>query len=360
VYFKYCTDEVLVSEFVSGVWMWELMAAVDRDDREFLSRVARIGIDPKVLARKIVVIMQREMQEELFFHADPGPANLVIMPNNQICFIDFGAIGRFSTQVRKVLREFQHHVIRGDIGRMVNSSLSLLGPLPPTDVERIRHELERIYADWIYAVNSRDAEWWERSSAYAWLRFLEVARQFRIPVSAEMIQFFRTTFSYDAIITRLDKNLDVVRALQAYTRQAAREARQRVCNSLRQRLLGPTDMDYLGIEAFGDMITQGIFQLQRNIETPIVHFKNIVGKIAYVSSVFLKLAYLIVLVLGIGLVTSIIAKRWFGYEIAWGAILDWATTFGWLQLAVIAVVLVLIRRIVIRLSLPDTRLNPER
>jgi ubiquinone biosynthesis protein len=359
VYFQYCNEEVLVSEFVSGVWMWELMAAVDRNDLEFLSQVGRMGIEPKALARRIVVIMQREIQEELFFHADPHPANLVIMPNNKICFIDFGAIGRFSTHVRKLLREFQHHALKGDIGRMVNCSLSLLGPLPPMDVERIRHELEKIYADWIYAVNSKDAEWWEKSAAQAWLRFLEVAREFRIPASGEMIQFFRTSFSYDAIITRLDKDLDVASALGAYARQAAKEARQRVRDSLRKRRWGLTDMDYLQLEEFGDMITQGIFQLQRNIENPIIHFKNIVGKIAYIASLFLKLGYLVASVLGVGLVARAIARRWFGYEIDLPSILQWATTFGWLQLAVIALILVVIRRIVIRLSLPDTRLNPQ-
>jgi ubiquinone biosynthesis protein len=360
VFFQYCSEEVLVSEFVSGVWMWELMAAVDRNDQDFLANVKRIGIDPKTLAQKIVVIMQREIQEELFFHADPHPANLVIMPNNKICFIDFGAIGRFSTQVRKVLREFQYHGVKRDIGRMVNSSLSLLGPLPPTDVERIRHELEKIYADWIYAVNSRDAEWWEKSSAQAWLRFLEVARQFRIPASGEMIQFFRTSFSYDAIIMRLDKDLDIAGALQAYTRQAAKDARLRVKKSLRERRFGPTDMDYLRIEEFGDLITQGIFQLQRNIETPIIHFKNIVGKIAYVTALFLKLGYLVAATFGVALIADAVASGWFHYDIEWDSVLKWATTLGWLQLAIIATVLVIIRRIVIRLSLPDTRLNPER
>jgi ubiquinone biosynthesis protein len=359
VYFQYCSDEVLVSEFVSGVWMWELMAAVDRNDQEFLAQVRRIGIEPRALARKIVVIMQREIQEELFFHADPHPANLVIMPNNRICFIDFGAIGRFSTQVRKTLREFQHHALKGDIGRMVNCSLSLLGPLPPLDVERIRHELEKIYADWIYAVYSKDAEWWEKSSAQAWLRFLEVAREFRIPASGEMIQFFRTSFSYDAIITRLDKNLDVASALHAYAREAAREARQRVQSGLRKRRWGLTDMDYLQLEEFGDMITQGIFQLQRNIENPIIHFKNIVGKIAYIASLFLKLGYLVAALFGFGLIAGAIARRWFGYELHLDTLLQQAMASGWLLLAGVALILVVIRRIVIRLSLPDTRLNPE-
>jgi hypothetical protein len=40
--------------------------------------------------------------------------------------------------------------------------------------------------------------------------------------------------------------------------------------------------------------------------------------------------------------------------------LDSATSFGWVQLVLIAVLLILIRRIVIRLNMPDTRLGPER
>ena len=228
VYFDYCTEEVMVSEFVSGVWMWELMAAVDSNDHEFLAKVREIGIEPKALARKLVSVMQHEIQEELFFHADPHPANLVVMPNNRICFLDFGAIGRFTTQTRKTVREFQHHMIQGDIGRMTNCALSLLGPLPPLDVEGIRHEIEKIYADAVYAMRSEDAEWWEHSAAQGWLRFMEVARQFSIPAGTDTIQFFRTTFAYDAVIMRLHPDLDITKEWETYAKQAAKDARARV------------------------------------------------------------------------------------------------------------------------------------
>jgi hypothetical protein len=129
---------------------------------------------------------------------------------------------------------------------------------------------------------------------------------------------------------------------------------------MKQRLRGPTDLDYLQMEEFADMITQFFFQVQRNIETPIIHFKNIVGKIAYIVSLVLKLGYVIAAAIGVGLVANAVAKRWFGHEIDWHSMLERATTFGWIQLALIAVLLVLIRRIVIRLSLPDTRLDRDR
>src|SRR5271166_2700602 len=216
VFFQYCTEEVLVSEFVSGVWMWELIAAVDGNDQAFLSRVAAQGIEPQALARKLSRIMHREVLEELFFHADPHPANIVIRPNNGICFIDFGAVGSFSTQTRKTWRELMHHMMNGDVTRMVNASLSLSGPLPPIDVERLAKEIEQIFADWMYAHKSRDAEWWERSTAQAWLRYIEVARKYAVPVSLETIQFFRATFLYDSIITRLDKDIDFAREYKGY------------------------------------------------------------------------------------------------------------------------------------------------
>ena len=360
IYFAYCTEEVMVSELVSGVWMWEMMAAVDSNDRSFLSKVAEIGIEPKGLARKLVRVMQRQVLEELFFHADPHPANLVVMPNNKICFLDFGAVGRFTTQTRKSIREFQYHMIKGDIGRLANVALSLLGPLPPMDVESVRHELEKIYSDAVYAMKSDDAEWWEKSSAQGWLRFLEVARKFSIPASADTIKFFRTTFAYDAVIMRLDKSIDVTKEWELYAKDAAKAARQRIQKKMKERRFGLADADYMKFEEFGDMTTQFFFQLQRNIETPIVHFRNIVGKISYITSLMLKLGVWIASAFGLGLVADVISHRWFGYQIDWNWMWERATNFGWIQLLVIAVAIVVIRRIIIRLNFPDTRLDPER
>ncbi len=119
-------------------------------------------------------------------------------------------------------------------------------------------------------------------------------------------------------------------------------------------------MDYLKLEEFGDTINQLVFRLQRNIENPIIHFRNIVGKLAYIASLFLKLGFLIGAAVGIGLIADLIARRWFEREINWSALLERATTFGWLQLLIIVVLLIVLRRIILRLNQPDTRLNPDR
>jgi ubiquinone biosynthesis protein len=353
VFFEYCSDEVLVNEFVSGVWMWELMAAVDRNDQEFLSDARSIGIDPTLVARGLVQTLHRQLLEHLFFHADPHPANLIILPNSRICFIDFGAVGRFSTETRNTWRQLQYHMRNRDIERMVQSSVSLAGRLPPIDVEDVSEALDEIFADWVYAVSSTDAEWWEKSTAQNWLRYINVARNYGIPVTLETMQFFRATLLYDTIIVRLDKNIDPIYEFKQYTRQAGKEARRRVVKYMRKRLTGPTGTDYLGIEQLGDTVNQFAFRFQRRVEDPILNFRNVVGKIAYSLSVLMRIAYLMVFVVGVGLITDLISENWFGSQISWREILQKGATMGWIQIPVLIGALVIMRRLLVRMGEPD-------
>ena len=293
---------------------WQRSTAMTRNSWR---RCAASGIEPKALARKIVMIMNREVQEELFFHADPHPANLVVMPNNEICFIDFGAIGRFSTQTRKTLREFQYHMIKGDIGRMVNCALSLIGPLPPMDVERIRVEMEKIYADGVYAMNSATLSGGRKARRKAGFGSLRLSRQFSMPASFEAIQFSEQrlpTMPSSSDCTRISMSPRYGRPTQREAPRRRENACKRGCE---QRLRGPTDMDYYAMEQFGDMVTQFVFQLQRNIENPIIHFRNIVGKIAYIASLLLKLGYLVGVAVGHRAGRRHLFEDWFGHEIDW-------------------------------------------
>lgn len=360
VYFDFCSEEVLVTEFVSGVWMWELMAAVDTQDHVFLAELAERGIEPGAVARKLVHSVYHELLEELFFHSDPHPANLVVLPDNRVCFIDFGAIGRFSTQTRNTWREMQYHMKNKDVARMVRCSITLAGPLPPIDLPRVTQAMEQIYADWVYAVSSKDAEWWERSTAQTWLRYINVARDYGLPVHLEIIQFFRATLLYDSIVTRLDKDIDFVKEWTRYTKSASKDARERVLKEVRKRLTGPTDLDYLRLEQFGDMAGQFFFKFQRSVEDPFVQFGNVVGKIAYAVSLVLRLAAVGVVIAGGVVAVDFIMRRWFGREIGFNTVLDAITDFGLVQLALVVVAVLIIRRLLIRVNEPDHKPSSER
>jgi ubiquinone biosynthesis protein len=358
IYFEYSTDEVIVSELLSGIWMWELMAAVENDDHEFLHRARAMGIEPKSLARKLLSIMSREAMEESFHHADPHPANLIVLPNNRICYIDFGAIGRFSTWTKKGWRELQYRTMKGDISRMANASLYFIGDLPPADVDRLLNMTAQIFFDFVVAMISRDAEWWERSSAQIWIRYVELAQEFGLGLSVETIQLFRATLLYDSIITRLDKSINFGQEYAAYAKEIAKEAREHARNSAGKGSVGLSDTNYLALEQVADSSAQFFYKLLRGVEDPLVHFRNIVGKLSYTAVMLLRVGYLALAIAGVAALAGAISKGWFGHGVEWSALLL-AVIFSnqWIALAAFVAVLVLIRHLVIRLNLPDKRVT---
>jgi ubiquinone biosynthesis protein len=356
VFFDYCSEEVLVNELVSGVWMWELMSAVDQDDRQFLDQLREIGIEPGIVARRMFRALHRELLEHLFFHADPHPANLVVLAGSRICFVDFGAIGRLSTETRIAWRELQFHMMNLDAERMVRTSLKFAGRLPPINVDDALAAMEQIYADWIYAASSTDAQWWERSSAQTWLRYISTARQFGIPVNRETIQFFRATFLYDTIVARLDKTIDPFEEWKGYAQRAGKEARSRARRFMEKRRNGLTPTDYLRIEQVVDTLNQAMFRLQRTIDDPVLQFKETAGKVSYAVSTFMKLGYFIGVLACLALLVEFGAERFFGTKIAWWQMAaDLYHGSPLFKLALVVVALVFIRRLLIRTNQPDTR-----
>jgi predicted unusual protein kinase regulating ubiquinone biosynthesis (AarF/ABC1/UbiB family) len=353
VYFEYSTEQVLVKELASGVWMWELIAAVDQNDKEFLAKVAVMGIEPKSLASKLLRAVHHDVLEELFFHADPHPGNIVVLPNNGLCFIDFGAVGRFSTQTRNAWRELHHHLRNEDIGRMVNALITLAGPFPPIDVDRFVKALEAIFTDWVFALKSPDAEWWERSSATNWLRYIAVAQEFGVPVALETIQFFRATVLYDSIAIRLNKDVDIAHEWKVYAESAGRAARKRTRRLIQKRLGGLTKMDYLRIEQAVDTASQFFFKVQRSADIPIFQFRNIVGKISYITSLLLRVGFLGILAGGVAVIVDQLAERLFGYTIVWSSTIEAMMSYRLVQLILLIAAVVLIRRVIIRLNDPD-------
>jgi predicted unusual protein kinase regulating ubiquinone biosynthesis (AarF/ABC1/UbiB family) len=354
VFFQYCTDEVLVNELVSGIWMSELIAAVDRNDHAFLAAARKMGIEPAVVASRLSHTAFRDLLEQLFFHGDPHPANLVILPNNRLCFIDFGTVGRMSAQSRNIWRELQHHLRNGDIERMVACALGLAGHLPPIDLDTVIKAMEHIYADWVYAVRSTDAEWWERSTALNWFRYVNLARDHSIPVSLETIQFFRASLLYDSLIVRLHKDIDPVAEWKEYVQTVGKDARRRAEAHAQKRLIGgPTRKDYLWLEQAGDALNQLFFRFQRDVAEPTIQFRNVLGKIAYIMSVGLELTSVAGGALALMLIAQFVAQRWFGRELDWYEIAEWLTTFGWVQAVLLVIALVILRHIHIRLTEPD-------
>ena len=156
--------------------------------------------------------------------------------------------------------------------------------------------MEKIYADWVYAMNSTRCRVVGEELGAGLASFHGGRAAISDAASFEMISVLQNNLflrcHHSPLGSRISTSPRHGRPMPARSRQRGTLARAKT--AVEAAASGPTDMDYLRMEEFGDMFTQlCFFQLQRNIENPIIHFKNIVGKIAYIASLFLKLGYLV-------------------------------------------------------------------
>jgi hypothetical protein len=187
---------------------------------------------------------------------------------------------------------------------------------------------------------------------------VELAQEFGLGLSVETIQLFRATLLYDSIITRLDKSINFGQEYAAYAKEIAKEAREHARNSAGKGSIGLSDTNYLALEQVADSSAQFFYKLLRGVEDPLVHFRNIVGKLSYTAVMLLRVGYLALAIAGVAALAGAISKGWFGHGVEWFALLL-AVIFSnqWIALAAFVAVLVLIRHLVIRLNLPDKRVT---
>jgi ubiquinone biosynthesis protein len=88
VFRELTTQRVLTMEFVSGLDIMEVSA------------LERAGIDPLELAEHITELIYQQIFEHGFFHGDPHPGNLLVLPGGVTGLLDYGMMGSFSPSFR--------------------------------------------------------------------------------------------------------------------------------------------------------------------------------------------------------------------------------------------------------------------
>lgn len=292
VYHHLSNFHVLVTEFVAGAFLGEILYAIERKDRQSLDELLARGFRPKLIARRMLHIFWWECFESRFFHADPHPSNIIVRPDNTLVMIDFGSCGAVSSRVRRKLLAFNRAILRDDLHGMVQTTVSMLEPLPHFDVESFSQALLTIYREGFIAHKSRNAPWYDKCSGGMWMKVIVVSQKFNLPMTLDTVRIFRANFLYDSIVFRLHVDLDPQKEFGDFHERLDRKNRQRVLRGVRERLCGPLDSDFTREVETRQMFETAMERFQHFLDEPRYNFAFTIGKMAYVVAVFIKSALL--------------------------------------------------------------------
>jgi ubiquinone biosynthesis protein len=352
IFFELCSQDVIVQEFTEGMWLWELLRAVEQNDPASLQRAEELNIDPAVVAKRLMWVNFWGLDEHLLFIADLHPDSVIVRRDSKLTFLDFSHIGSLSRENRQALQQMMYYAWKHDPLEMARSSMILLEPLPPIDTIKFTKDLEENYWKFIYAMESKRVEWWERTSARLWLSFIRVAREHHVVMNVQVLRMIRACLLYDMIAVRLDDSADHVREYQRYNKHRAKFARRRVQKQISSFFeQGVSNRLFLQMESISDTGGRLFRQLQRYLSTPVMKFNAVLDKPVYSIYTLFKFIWQVVLV-GVFSACVIFGLEWLrqGQPLSFSEVIDQVMSNRYVYAAVLLLLIVNVRSVIFRLS----------
>ena len=133
IYWNATTSKVLTMQFIHGTKVTDL------------EEQARRNISPAKVNRLLIKTYLKQLLEDGFFHADPHPGNLLVMPDGRVAFFDFGMVGRITPQLQAKMIDAFFHVVDKDPGGIAEDLIELDFLKPGTSPNVVRPVVEKMF-----------------------------------------------------------------------------------------------------------------------------------------------------------------------------------------------------------------------
>ncbi len=133
IYREASGEKILTMEFIDGI------------KSSHVEEMRKEKYDLKEIARRGCELLMEQVFVHGYFHGDPHPGNIYVLPGNVICFIDFGMMGRVSLKERQQFSRLLIQVMRKDEEKIVDAVM----PLTRYEMEPNRDALERAVSEMV-------------------------------------------------------------------------------------------------------------------------------------------------------------------------------------------------------------------
>lgn len=203
VFSDLCSRRVLVTAFVEGLPCAELLALAEDPSPEAAAILAEWRIDPRLVGARVLRLAYWGNEDAPFFHGDPHPGNIILLPDSRIVMLDFGAVGVMDGRSVRTLSGVLGSLAKGNPDLATDYTLVRTGPYPHLDLDAFRVDAMKTFRGFFLAIDDPKAPWTERTTAAIWLRFLEAVQKYQIPVNLNTLQSMRCSLLYDSLAARL-------------------------------------------------------------------------------------------------------------------------------------------------------------
>ena len=201
VYPELSTQRVLVMEYVLGI------------KASMAGQLREQGYDLPLIAERGATLVMEQIFVHGFFHADPHPGNLFILPDNVVCFIDFGQMGRLSRKDREDFTDLVLDLVAGDERTVVEGVLKVTVQLGEVDRESLGRDLGGLVALYLYRPLG------ELEAGRILQDLLDLVTRHKLTFKPAFYQMMKALSTVEGVGLMLDPKLELIRLARPFMRR---------------------------------------------------------------------------------------------------------------------------------------------
>jgi ubiquinone biosynthesis protein len=195
------TGRVLTMEYIDGIKASE----IDRIERE--------GLDRKIITARGADLILGQIFDHGFFHADPHPGNIFVLPDNVICYIDFGMMGSIDRQTRENFAELIYTAVHRDEFRTTQMLLRLTEYDEKPEVRALERDLTDFIGQYLY-VPLKDLQMEKLLH-----QLLKILSKHRLQIPQDLFLMMKALATVEGIGLLLDPDFEMIKQTIPFIRR---------------------------------------------------------------------------------------------------------------------------------------------
>ncbi len=203
---------VLVLERIDGIRIDEF------------ERIDKAGFDRKELSRKGAAALFQMILQDGFFHGDPHPGNIFVLPDGRLGLVDFGIMGRVTEENMGYFADTVLALVEHDFDRLVQEYVNMGFVSEETvDIEKFLREIKEEIVEFLEPYYGMAAGQIDLAAYIDRLTQLSIRYRLRMPQNLYLVN--KALLTLEGLLRQLDPDFNFIEIARPYVARLMRRRR---------------------------------------------------------------------------------------------------------------------------------------
>jgi len=205
IYSELSTERILTMEYIDGVKTSKVDALRSQ------------GYDLHLIAERGANLIMEQIFVHGFFHGDPHPGNICILPDNVTCFLDFGMMGRLSRKDREDFTDLMLSIVTKNDRKITDGVLSITTQFGEVDHDALSRDLTDLLDRYMYLPLKN------LQAGKILQELLDLVQRHKLSIKPNLYLMIKALSTIEGVGLMLDPDLELIKLAEPFVKKVKTE-----------------------------------------------------------------------------------------------------------------------------------------